>query len=226
MTRIASALDTLERYEHRLINDVFAEHGPHLALAAYAFVFGYYGFLKLQVPITGLSTPVRGEVGHLVEILGLPEAGISLTAVMVFIGPYGLALGAPFAFKELRLALPVFLNHQAARSSRWCSLGRTTSRSRTSWGSPGCSARSPPTSRKTPSSSARPSCSTRSSSATATPGRRPDGPNAPLRPTEGLADRRWPPDSRARERCREARRSAWQRRLRVIPALDRAGSAV
>jgi hypothetical protein len=113
MTRIASALDTLERYEHRLIDDVFAEYGTRIALGAYAFVFGYYGFLKLQAPVTGLSTPVRGEVGHLVEILGLPEVGIGLTAVMLFVGLYETSLGALFALGRLRLALPAFLCHQA-----------------------------------------------------------------------------------------------------------------
>lgn len=113
MTRIESALDTLVRYQNRLVEDVFAEYGTRVALAAYAFVFGYYGFLKLQAPVTGLSTPVRGEVGHFVGMLGLPELGISLTAVMVFIGAYEVSLGALFAFRKLRLALPVFLGHQA-----------------------------------------------------------------------------------------------------------------
>jgi hypothetical protein len=113
MTPIASALDTLERFEHRLIDDLFAEYGTRIALAAYAFVFGYYGFLKVQAPVTGLSTPVRGEVGHFASILGLPELGISLTVVMLFIGVYEMSLGALFALKKLRLALPVFLGHQA-----------------------------------------------------------------------------------------------------------------
>lgn len=111
--RVTSALDTLERYEHRLVNDVFAEHGTRIALLAYAFVFGYYGFLKVQAPVTGLSTPVRGEVGHFVEILGLSQFGIGLTAVMAFIGLYEVALGVLFALRKLRLALPLFLNHQA-----------------------------------------------------------------------------------------------------------------
>jgi hypothetical protein len=113
MSSLRTALDTVARYEKRLVEDVFAEYGTRIALAAYAFVFGYYGFLKVQAPITGLSTPVRGEVGHFVSILGLPELGISLTAVMLFIGFYEVSLGALFALKKLRLALPVFLGHQA-----------------------------------------------------------------------------------------------------------------
>jgi hypothetical protein len=105
--------DQLIKWEQRLINDYFVEYGTRIAFLAYAFVFGYYGFLKVQALFTGLGTPVRGEVGHLVSILGLPEFGISLTMVMVFIGMYELSLGMVFASKKLRIGIPLFLGHQA-----------------------------------------------------------------------------------------------------------------
>lgn len=104
---------TTVNVQNRLVNDLFVEHGTRIAFLAYAFVFGYYGFLKIQAFFTGLSTPVRGEVGHLVSILGLPDMGITLTMVMVFIGIYEMAIGATFALKQIRLALPLFLSHQA-----------------------------------------------------------------------------------------------------------------
>jgi hypothetical protein len=99
--------------QDRIVTDYFAEYGTRIAFLAYAFVFGYYGFLKIQALFTGLSTPVRGEVGHLVTIVGLPEVGITLTIVMVFIGIYEMVVGATFALKKLRLAIPLFLSHQA-----------------------------------------------------------------------------------------------------------------
>ncbi len=99
--------------EQRIVNDYFVEYGTRIAFLAYAFVFGYYGFLKVQALFTGLSTPVRAEVGHLVTILGLPQVGITVTAVMVFIGIYEMTVGATFALKRLRLAIPLFLGHQA-----------------------------------------------------------------------------------------------------------------
>jgi hypothetical protein len=104
---------TAVKLQNRLVNDYFVEHGTRIAFLAYAFVFGYYGFLKIQAFFTGLSTPVRGEVGHLVAILGLPEMGITLTMVMIFIGVYEMAIGVTFALKRIRLALPLFLSHQA-----------------------------------------------------------------------------------------------------------------
>lgn len=100
-------------WEQRLVDDYFAEYGTRVAFLAYAFVFGYYGFLKVQASVTGLSTPVKGEVGHVVATLGLPELGISLSAVMVFIGLYEMSLGTLFALRRLRAALPLFLAHQA-----------------------------------------------------------------------------------------------------------------
>jgi hypothetical protein len=99
--------------QDRIVNGYFVEYGTRLAFIAYAFVFGYYGFLKMQALFTGLSTLVRGEVGHLVTVLGLPEMGITLTMVMMFIGIYEMSLGATFAVKKIRLALPLFLSHQA-----------------------------------------------------------------------------------------------------------------
>jgi len=60
-----------------------------------------------------LSTAVREEVGHLVTTLGLPQVGITLTMVMVFIGIYEMTVGATFALKRFRLAIPLFLGHQA-----------------------------------------------------------------------------------------------------------------
>jgi hypothetical protein len=107
-----TALDRLEQYERTLIEEYVTEYGTRVAFAAYAFVFGYYGFLKVQALVTGLATPVRGEVGQFVTTLGLAEIGISLTMVMAFIGVSEMALGLLFLFRELRLAIPVFLAHQ------------------------------------------------------------------------------------------------------------------
>ena len=111
--RTSGVVERAVELQDRIVTKYFNKYGTRIAFAAYAFVFGYYGFLKLQAPFTGLSTPVRREVGHLVNILGLPELGISLTMVMVFIGIYELTLGVLFAFKKLRLAVPLFLSHQA-----------------------------------------------------------------------------------------------------------------
>jgi hypothetical protein len=105
---IASAVDL----QDRIVDKYFTAYATRIAFVAYAFVFGYYGFLKVQALFTGLSTPVRGEVGHLVTILGLPEFGMTLTVVMGFIGVYEMTLGLIFAFKKLRLAVPLFLSHQ------------------------------------------------------------------------------------------------------------------
>ena len=102
----------LNRWVDRLANDYLVEYGTRIAFLSYAFVFCYYGFLKLQAPVTGLATPVRGEVGHLVDLLGLPSLGVSLGAVMLFIGLYEFGLGTLFLFRRLRLAVPVFLAHQ------------------------------------------------------------------------------------------------------------------
>lgn len=110
---IQSVRRRLGEYEQRFIDDFLVEYSTNIAFAAYAFVFGYYGFLKIQAFFTGLATPVRGEVGHLVSILGLPEYGISLTAVMVFIGLFEMSIGVLFALKKIRLVLPVFLVHMA-----------------------------------------------------------------------------------------------------------------
>lgn len=96
----------------RIVSKYFSRYGTRVAFGAYAFVFGYYGFLKVQALVTGLSTPVRGEVGHFVQVLGLPELGITVTMAMGFIGFYEMALGGLFAAKRLRLAVPVFLGHQ------------------------------------------------------------------------------------------------------------------
>ncbi|MFB6142409.1 MAG: hypothetical protein ABEJ30_03595 [Halorientalis sp.] len=112
-TQLSSALDTLERYERQFVEDFLAEYSTRIAFATYAFVFFYYGFLKVQALVTGLSTPVRGEVAHLVSVLGLPEFGVSLTAVMAFIGVYEMGLGTLFLRRNLRVALPLFLTHQA-----------------------------------------------------------------------------------------------------------------
>lgn len=111
-TRMDPVVSRLGRWESRLVNEYLARYGTLLALLAYAFVFFYYGFLKVQAPLTGLTTPVRGEVGHFVQVLGLPELGVSLTLVMVTIGLYEMALGALFAFKMLHVAFPLFLVHQ------------------------------------------------------------------------------------------------------------------
>jgi hypothetical protein len=108
----AELVDSAVDLEQRIVDTYFVEHGTRIAFLAYAFVFGYYGFLKVQALFTGLSTPVREEVGHLVTILGLPQVGITLTMVMVFIGIYEMTLGATFALKKLRLAIPLFLSHQ------------------------------------------------------------------------------------------------------------------
>jgi hypothetical protein len=97
--------------ERRLVEGVFVEHGTNVAFLSYAFVYGYYGFLKVQALITGMTTPVRGEVGHLVTALDLSSLGISLTAVMVFIGVYEVVLGALFATRRIHLVLPLFLAH-------------------------------------------------------------------------------------------------------------------
>lgn len=109
MKRVVSRLS---RWESHLVNEYFAEYGTRIAFLTYAFVFFYYGFLKIQAPLTGLATPVRGEVGHFVRMLGLPELGISLAIVMIFIGFYEMSLGTLFAFKKLHLAFPLFLIHQ------------------------------------------------------------------------------------------------------------------
>jgi hypothetical protein len=103
----------LVQFENRLVDHYFREYGTRVAFLAYAFVFGYYGFLKVQALFTGLTTPVRGEVGHLVAALGLGELGISLTAVMVFIGLFEVTIGALFAFRRIRLLIPLFLLHMA-----------------------------------------------------------------------------------------------------------------
>ena len=97
----------------RIVDDYCSRYGTRIAFGAFAFVFGYYGFLKLQALATGLTTPVRGEVGHFVDVLGLPGLGVSLTMVMVSIGLYEFALGLLFAFRKIRLAFPLFLGHQA-----------------------------------------------------------------------------------------------------------------
>jgi hypothetical protein len=94
------------------VEDVFVPYGTRIAFLTYTFVFGYDGFLKIQAFITGLSTPVRGEVANLVNVLGLPEYGISLTVVMLFIGLCEVSLGALFATKRLYLVTPVFLVYQ------------------------------------------------------------------------------------------------------------------
>lgn len=111
--RVTEAMAAAGNVQDRIVDDYFVEYGTRIAFFAYAFVFGYYGFLKVQAFFTGLATPVRGEVGHLVAILGLPEVGITLTMVMVFIGLYEMSLGVTFALKKIRLALPLFLSHQA-----------------------------------------------------------------------------------------------------------------
>lgn len=101
-----------DRAVRRLVDDYFAVYGTRLAFLAYAFVFGYYGFLKLQAPVTGLATPVRGEIGHVVNLLGLPALGVGIGAVMLCIGLYEVVLGVLFATKRVRLLIPVFLVHQ------------------------------------------------------------------------------------------------------------------
>jgi hypothetical protein len=112
-TRLSATRDRFDSAVDRLVDDVFVPHGTRVALAAYAFVFGYYGFLKLQAAVTGLSTPVRGEVGHFVTALGLPSLGVGVGVAMLGIGLYEVALGVLFATRRLRLAVPVFLAHQA-----------------------------------------------------------------------------------------------------------------
>ena len=109
----AEVVGSAVELEQRIVDKYFVEHGTRIAFLAYAFVFGYYGFLKVQALFTGLSTPVREEVGHLVVLLGLPQMGITLTTVMVFIGIYEMTVGVTFALKRLRLAIPLFLGHQA-----------------------------------------------------------------------------------------------------------------
>jgi hypothetical protein len=113
--RFAVVLDasSYRELEQRLVNDYFVEYGTRIAFLAYAFVFLYFGFLKVQALFTGFSTPVRSEVANLVTILGLPRFGITLTMVMAFIGIYEMSVGATFALKKLRLTIPLFLTHQA-----------------------------------------------------------------------------------------------------------------
>lgn len=113
MTGFKAVRNRLAQWENTFVEGVLLKHSTNIAFAAYAFVFGYYGFLKVQALVTGLTTPVRGEVGHLVSILGLPELGISLTAAMVFIGLFEMGIGVLFALKRIRLVLPVFLVHMA-----------------------------------------------------------------------------------------------------------------
>jgi hypothetical protein len=113
MNGLQSAWRRLVQFENRFVENFLVEHSTTIAFATYAFVFGYYGFLKVQALATGMATPVRGEVGHLVQALGLPSLGISLTAAMAFIGIYEVTLGVLFAFKRIRLVLPLFLVHMA-----------------------------------------------------------------------------------------------------------------
>lgn len=101
------------RFEDRLVNHYFQTYGTVVAFGAYAFVFGYYGFLKVQALFTGLTTPVRGEVGALVSTIGLADLGISLTMVMVFIGVFEMGIGVLFALRRIRLLIPLFLVHMA-----------------------------------------------------------------------------------------------------------------
>lgn len=57
----------LVQWERTLNEGVLLKHSTNIAFAVYAFVFGCYGFLKVQALFTGESTPVRGEVGHKVQ---------------------------------------------------------------------------------------------------------------------------------------------------------------
>ncbi|AHB67460.1 hypothetical protein HISP_06395 [Haloarcula hispanica N601] len=96
----------------RVVEGILVPYGTRIAFLTYAFVFSYYGFLKVQALFSGLSTPVRGEVHAVVTILGLPELGISLTAVMVFIGVYELTIGLLFLLQKIRAIFFLFLGHQ------------------------------------------------------------------------------------------------------------------
>jgi hypothetical protein len=105
----------VDRYDavmNCLVEKAFVPYGTTIAFLTYAFVFFYYGFLKVQALATGLTTPVRAEVGEVVSILGLPELGISLTAIMVFIGLYETVIGTLFALKRIRAVFFLFLIHQ------------------------------------------------------------------------------------------------------------------
>ncbi|MFC6951878.1 hypothetical protein [Halorubellus litoreus] len=95
-----------------VVDRIFVPYGTQIAFATYAFVFFYYGMLKIQAFLTGMTTPVKGEVAHFVTALGLPEIGVSVGLAMLSIGLYEALLGLLFVFRRLRLAIPLFLSHQ------------------------------------------------------------------------------------------------------------------
>jgi len=114
-TRLATVERWIVRTEDRIVNDWFAAHGARVAFLAYAFVFFYYGLLKV---IPGFTTPVKGEVDAFVHGLGVPELvgalGITYTVVpvMYFVGVYEVTLGLLFAFRKIRAAFVLFFTHQ------------------------------------------------------------------------------------------------------------------
>jgi len=100
----------LHKYEAKVIN-FFVEYGTRIAFTAYAFVFGYYGFLKVQFLFTEIDTPVRRQISYLVHIFDFTQLGITLTMVMLSIGFFEMTIGILFALKKIRLVLPLFFIH-------------------------------------------------------------------------------------------------------------------
>lgn len=105
----------VSQFEDHIINEYFTEYGTRIAFAAYAFVFFYYGLLKV---IPGVSTPVQMEVAAFMQGLGVPSFAAlfglpySIKMVMLFIGLYEMTLGTLFATRQLRAAFVLFFVHQ------------------------------------------------------------------------------------------------------------------
>lgn len=101
--------------EDFIINKYLTEYGTNIAFAAYAFVFFYYGFLKV---IPGVSTPVQTPVAAFMHGLGIPSLTASLGlpysigTIMLFIGLYEMTLGTLFAMRRIRAAFVLFFLHQ------------------------------------------------------------------------------------------------------------------
>jgi uncharacterized membrane protein YkgB len=103
------------RLEDYLVDTYFSEYGTRIAFVAYAFVFFYYGFLKV---VPGVTTPVQASIVAFVEGLGIPTLAASLGLpygigpLMLLVGFYEMVLGALFATRRLRAAFVLFFLHQ------------------------------------------------------------------------------------------------------------------
>lgn len=112
---IQKVIHRIAKFEDYVINKYFVEHGAKIAFAAYAFVFFYYGFLKV---LPGVSTPVETAVAAFVQGLGIPTLAVSLglpysiETIMLFIGLYEMTLGTLFVMRQIRAAFVLFFIHQ------------------------------------------------------------------------------------------------------------------